>query len=75
MGLIGFFRVEHWLNIKRTSEKGIQGNLKGDGTLLGGVFVIGPKDQGILYEHRERVWGDHCNITHLLEAVSRINKQ
>ena len=22
MGLIGFFRVEHWLNIKRTSEKG-----------------------------------------------------
>jgi hypothetical protein len=40
--------------------------------LLGGL--IGPKDQGILYEHRERVWGDHSNLTHILDAVSRMKK-
>lgn len=74
LGLIGLFRLEHWLNVKRTSDKGISGNLKGDGTLLGGVFVIGPKEQGLLYEHRERVWGDQCNTTHILEAVSRIKR-
>jgi hypothetical protein len=36
--------------------------------------LIGPKDQGILYEHRERVWGDHSNLTHILDAVSRMKK-
>jgi hypothetical protein len=38
------------------------------------VGIIGPKDQGILYEHRERVWGDHSNLTHILDAVSRMKK-
>jgi hypothetical protein len=36
--------------------------------------TIGPKDQGILYEHRERVWGDHSNLTRILDAVSRMKK-
>ena len=62
--------------------------MKGDGTLLGGVYVIGPNDQvkmnikasltfvlqGIVFEHREEVWGDHCNSTILLEAVKKLSK-
>ncbi len=36
--------------------------------------IIGPMDQGILYEHRERVWGDHSNLTHILVAVSKMKK-
>ena len=48
--------------------------MKGDGTLLGGVYVLGKDDQGVLYHHQEVVWGDHFNKTELLEAVNKINK-
>mmetsp|Transcript_20734 Transcript_20734/g.42153 ORF Transcript_20734/g.42153 Transcript_20734/m.42153 type:complete len:89 (-) Transcript_20734:366-632(-) len=44
---------------KRAKEKGVDGNLKGEGLKLGGVFVIGPGKQGILFEHKEKTWGDN----------------
>lgn len=37
-----------------------------------GVFVLGPGNQGILYEHREMEFGDHYDSTLLLEAVDKI---
>lgn len=40
-------------NVKRASNKGVKGNLKGEGRLLGGLLVLG-KD-GIAFEHREAV--------------------
>lgn len=40
-------------NVKRVSNKGVKGNLKGEGRLLGGLLVVG-KD-GIAFEHREAV--------------------
>ena len=48
----GFFRLAFWLKVFETKGKEVPGNLKGDGTLLGSVFVVGP-DNEILYEHRE----------------------
>ena len=74
LGLLGFLRVDVWMNIYKSKQKGNEGNLKGDGTLLGGVYVIGPGDQGVLYHHQEVVWGDHFNTTSLLQAVSDIKK-
>ena len=62
------------MNIYKSTKKGNEGNLKGDGTLLGGVYVIGPGDQGVLYHHQEAIWGDHFNTTSLLQAVSDIKK-
>lgn len=38
-----------------------------------GVFLIGPGNQGILYEHREMEFGDHHNSTELLAALEKIN--
>ena len=38
------------------------------------VYVIGPGDQGILYEHRELEFGDHHNQSALLEAVALIKE-
>lgn len=37
-----------------------------------GVFLIGPKDKGILYEHREMEFGDKYNETDLLKALENI---
>jgi len=73
MLLTGMLRWSVWKNIMRAKEKGIEGNLKGDGTLLGSVFLIGPGSQGILYEHRELEFGDHHNSTELLAALEQIN--
>ncbi|MPC39215.1 Redox-regulatory protein FAM213A [Portunus trituberculatus] len=68
----GMLRWSVWQNIRRATSKGVEGNLKGDGTLLGSVFLLGPGSQGILYEHREREFGDHHNSTELLEALSKL---
>lgn len=73
MLLTGMLRWSVWNNIMRANKKGVEGNLKGDGTLLGSVFLIGPGDQGILYEHREMEFGDHHNSTELLAALEKIN--
>ncbi len=40
---------------------------------IAGVFVIGPGEQGILMEHREGEFGDHANITEVMEAVDKMN--
>ena len=74
MGLWGFLRLDVWRNVIKSVKAGTDGNLAGDGTLLGGVYVLGAGDQGVLYHHQEAVWGDHFNKTQLLQAVSQINK-
>lgn len=39
-----------------------------------GVFVIGPGQSGIYYQHHEMEFGDHANLTEVIEAVQRIEK-
>ncbi|KAK8401824.1 hypothetical protein O3P69_001137 [Scylla paramamosain] len=72
MMVTGMLRWSVWQNLRRATSKGVEGNLKGDGSLLGSVFLLGPGSQGILYEHREREFGDHHNSTELLEALSKL---
>jgi len=74
LGILGFLRIDTWINIFKSYQMGTPGNFKGDGTLLGGVFVIGAGDQGVLLEHREGTFGDTVNTTDLMEAVARIKK-
>lgn len=45
MTCLGFFRISVWRNILRASRKGYQGNRKGEGFILGGLYVIGPENQ------------------------------
>jgi len=71
MFLSGFIRPSIWMSFFRANKKGFEGNMAGEGRLLGGVFVVGPGGEGILYEHRESEWGDHANTTEILEAVKR----
>lgn len=41
-------------------------------TVDAGIFVVGPGEQGILLEHREKEWGDLANTTDILSAVRRM---
>lgn len=69
MGLLGFLRVGVWLSGLRAFRKGFLGNVFGEGFILGGVYVIGKGQQGILLEHREIEFGDKVNIKDVIEAV------
>jgi len=74
MLLLGFLRLDTWMNVLRSRRGGTAGNLQGDGTLLGAVYVVGASDQGVLFEHREGTFGDNVNTTQLMEAVKQIKK-
>lgn len=69
---MGFLRLSMWTSIIGTIKKDIPGNLEGDGTLLGGVFVLGPKDTGVVFEHRQTHFADYVNTTQVLEAVRKM---
>lgn len=69
---MGFIRLSMWSKIFGTIQKDIPGNLEGDGTLLGGVFVLGPKDTGVVFEHRQTHFADYVNTTEVLEAVRKM---
>uniref|UniRef100_A0A3P9PYP2 Peroxiredoxin-like 2A n=1 Tax=Poecilia reticulata TaxID=8081 RepID=A0A3P9PYP2_POERE len=72
MGGLGFIRLGVWQNFIRAWRSGYQGNMHGEGFILGGVFVIGPGDQGILLEHKEKQFGDKVDIADVLKAAQKI---
>mmetsp|Transcript_54525 Transcript_54525/g.151258 ORF Transcript_54525/g.151258 Transcript_54525/m.151258 type:complete len:157 (-) Transcript_54525:107-577(-) len=39
--------------LKKLKDKGVEGNMVGDGLIQGGVLCIGPGDQGVTYAHFE----------------------
>jgi len=63
------------MNVQRAKSKGVQGNMEGEGRLLGGLIVVGPNDQGVLFEYREEVWGDHAKLEDVLAACKKIKPQ
>ncbi|XP_053305855.1 peroxiredoxin-like 2A [Spea bombifrons] len=72
MMLLGFIRLGVWQNFRRAWNDGFTGNLEGEGYVLGGIFVIGAGNQGVLLEHREKEFGDKANLTAVLEAARKI---
>jgi len=43
-------------NADRCSAKGVEGNMEGEGLMLGGVWAFSPTE--LVYEHKEGTWGD-----------------
>lgn len=50
----------------------MEGNFQGEGRLLGGVFVVGPGEQGILLDHKEKEFGDKVELKKVKDAVSKM---
>uniref|UniRef100_A0A3Q2YWC8 Peroxiredoxin-like 2A n=1 Tax=Hippocampus comes TaxID=109280 RepID=A0A3Q2YWC8_HIPCM len=75
LGLLAFLRAGVWMNGLRAFGKGFKGNVLGEGFVLGGVFVLGREQQGILLEHREIEFGDKVNIEDVIQAVGRIPQE
>jgi len=54
----------------RLKEKGVEGNLKGEGLLKGGLLIVSPQD-GIVYSHEEQT-GSCMPYDEIMEALDRI---
>ncbi|KAG7222299.1 hypothetical protein INR49_016395 [Caranx melampygus] len=76
MGLgLGLVRLGVLRNLVRVGRgKGYRGNKKGEGFILGGLFVIGRDKQGVLLEHKEKEFGHKADLSSVLEAARKINK-
>ncbi|KAL8186830.1 UNVERIFIED_CONTAM: hypothetical protein K2H54_013888 [Gekko kuhli] len=72
MLFLGLIRWSVWKNFFRAWWSGFSGNIEGEGIILGGVFVIGPGNQGVLLEHREKEFGDKVSLAAVLDAVKKI---
>lgn len=72
LSLLGFLRYSVWKSIFRSRGKGIEGNFYGEGRILGGVFVIGPGEQGILLDHKEKEFGDKVDLKDVRDAILRM---
>ncbi|KAG0277754.1 hypothetical protein BGZ95_005420 [Linnemannia exigua] len=66
-------RPSFWGNLIRNKKSGVKGNFIGDGSILGGLLLVHQGDQGIAYEHIEKVWGDIARADRVLEACSRVS--
>lgn len=73
MNIPGIFSFETLTSIIKEMRKGTPGNMEGEGRLLGAVFVIGPGDQGILFQHHEKVIGDKADLDQVRDAISKVN--
>jgi len=56
-------------NIGRAKAAGYEGNLKGEGLVHGGLFVVGTNGD-VLYKFKEKEIGDHAPVEDVL-AVCR----
>lgn len=72
MSVSGFLRLSVWKSFFRAKGKGVDGNFVGEGRLLGGVFVVGPGEQGILLDHKEKEFGDKVDLQEVKNAVFKI---
>jgi len=64
----GFFDPASWAAVYRSWQRGVQGDLKGDGFQMGGTFVIvGGK---CVYDHRMQSPGDKPDVDEIEAALS-----
>jgi len=56
--------------VKRVKEKGIKGNMDGEGLILGSLLVI-DKEGKLILHHKEMSWGDHPSDEDLKKAMEQ----
>ena len=69
IGILRFSALQHFW---QACSRGFSGDTVGDGTLLGASLVVGPGEQGILFQHQAKEFGDHGDLTDIANAVDQI---
>lgn len=71
-GASGLFSFAFLKNLSRAKGKNFKGNTKGEGRYLGGVLIVGPGSQGVVYQYNEQAWGDHAPLDSVYAALKTI---
>ena len=71
-GYSGMTTTDFWSRYRKATGQIGRGNMKGEGRLLGGVLVVGPGETGVVYDYREKEFGDHAPVEEVVEAVEKI---
>ncbi|KAH3863056.1 hypothetical protein DPMN_026033 [Dreissena polymorpha] len=72
MNIPGIFTFQTLALVIKQIYMGTPGNFRGEGRLLGGLFVIGPGDQGIIFQHQEYPIGGRSDIERAREATQKV---
>ncbi|CAD5224935.1 unnamed protein product [Bursaphelenchus okinawaensis] len=65
---MGLLRIGTYVNVYKTRD--VKGNVKGEGRLLGGVYLI--KDGEMVFAHLEKEWGDAADPKEIERAIEQL---
>jgi len=71
--MFGLLNPNMYLKALKASSKGISGNLKGDGTQLGGTLIVDKKGN-IIYKHVQSSYSDQPAIEEIVKSVENYLK-
>ena len=57
--------------VKDAKAKKVEGNMEGEGLVLGSVLVVSSSGE-LLLHHKEKTWGDHPSDDELRDAIAKL---
>ena len=67
--LSGLFSFDMWRRIRQAKEAGVEGNLKGEGRILGGILLMGKGENGPKWIRTEKSFGNHATNEEILKLI------
>lgn len=67
--LSGLFSMDMWRRVRQAKDAGVEGNLKGEGSVLGGILLIGAGQNGPKWIRTEKSFGDHASNEEILQSI------
>lgn len=69
--ILNFALPSFWGNVQRASKLGYEGNMVGEGFVLGGLLIFA-EDGSIHYKYPEKDWGDHAPLKEVWDACKSL---
>jgi hypothetical protein len=67
--LSGLFSSDMWRRIRKAKDAGVEGNLKGEGKILGGILLMGKGESGPKWIRTEKSFGNHATNEEILKSI------
>lgn len=72
--LSGLFSADMWRRARQAKAAGVEGNLKGEGRILGGILLMGRGETGPRWIRTEKSFGNHASNAEILTAIEKTSK-
>ncbi|CAG8449232.1 2690_t:CDS:2 [Diversispora eburnea] len=72
-GILNFLKPSVWSNLRSNFKTTIRGNMKGDGKITGGIYIINKGSKGVEFQYHEKVWGDYPPFEQIIEALEKVS--